>query len=354
MTALSTACMAFLLSLSPSLLQAGETRLETPDTFVSFTALAFSPDGRFLAGSRDGGEGLVLWNPKTGKISASLKGKAGLTLKWLAFSDDGKSLCGVDPDAGTAALWDMRSGRLLRVVSMGGKLFQHGGLLRLALSGNGRMLAAVREKVKTIEKYDFKLSGELTVWDVRTGRAKWKLPESNVQALAFSPDGKTLAAYTATPTDFKVNSAGTGATWRQKDRKLQLWAAGTGKPGRSNSVEGRVPYCLAFAHNGKKLAGINFGVLQLWDAENLKPSGGFEWADSRRVFNSFRFSRDGNKLARASLDWADVTDLETGKADVALTSKFPNFWSKNAFSPDLKRMACDRKGYIILDLAPGK
>ena len=342
-------CATILVPSIPAWPTCQDGKLEWPDEFSMFSALAWSPDGKFVAGARMTGGQVVLWNAATGKIRATLKRKGKDRLDWLTFSGDGKVLVAVDTGSGIAFVWDMRSGRLVRSFPLGGKIFGFAGHARISLGGKGRILATVGERIETIQGKDIQLSGTLAVWDLRTGRPKWKKGKSNVRTLAVSPDGKTLVTTTATPANFKISAE--GSSWEHRDPHLRLLAASSGKEGKGAALTGAGPQRLAVSPDGKTIAGLGFSRLDLWDAKTLEPTGGCNWGKGRSVFHSFAFSKDGKRVARAALEWADVVEVDGGEVLGLRKTSFPNFWTSAAYSPDLKRMACLRKGPILIDLS---
>ena len=67
-------------------------------------SLAFSPDGKTLA-CGNAKAGFLLWDVKTGKLAASLRGHA-RDVSAVAYSPDGKILASASAD-GTIDLWDV-------------------------------------------------------------------------------------------------------------------------------------------------------------------------------------------------------------------------------------------------------
>ena len=132
----------------------------------------------------DPGE-VKLWDTKTGKLVASLPvtiKEAGVLA--LAFSPDGKILAGsvgVLPNSqppGVVVLWDVAGRRELKTL--------HGHSARitaLAFAPDGRTLASGGED-RTVR-----------FWDVASGRETGRVDGNPgwVRSLAYSPDGKALA-----------------------------------------------------------------------------------------------------------------------------------------------------------------
>ncbi|MGQ9699766.1 MAG: WD40 repeat domain-containing protein [Candidatus Bipolaricaulaceae bacterium] len=118
-------------------------------------------------------------------------------------------------------VWDVTTGQLLYELSEPVK-----GLMWLAFSPDGKLLAASLLDSRTIK-----------LWDVASGEEVHAI-SSPVQALAFSPDGKLLA----------------GALHTLQDFRIKLWRVGTWEevlvlPGHTDVVS-----ALAFSPAGNFLA----------------------------------------------------------------------------------------------------
>jgi WD40 repeat protein len=180
--------------------------LEWQQTFPSHAhALAFSPDGKTLAaGCYDQRETVWLWDVAPRKQRDILVGNPkpfGLSHDayrgMVAFSRDGKLLARVSSDGGTfnrtgsLMLWDLAGGQ----VSLRGRHeLPAGGTYALALLPDGQVLTAAADGAPRLHGFE-KPGPDVWLWDTAARQAR-KLATGHggpVLALAFSPDGRTLA-----------------------------------------------------------------------------------------------------------------------------------------------------------------
>jgi WD40 repeat protein len=202
--------------------------------------VAFSADGRTLAIGTDNGSIRLLDMPG-GHERAVLRGHDGI-VRSVAFSPDARRLVSTS-EGRSIMLWDAKNG-----IAVGPLQLDRAGynmVLFAAFSADGRHVA-VGEASSEAE--------DVTLLDSETGQVSNRLigHDSGVQALAFSPDGRTLA------------TAG-------QDRSIKLWDwAHANPPITLNDGVGLVK-SLAFSHDGALLAfGGDDQALRVWDVAHRK------------------------------------------------------------------------------------
>lgn len=210
-------------------------------------ALAVSPDGKLLASIAQSTGELWLWDVGTSR-GARLLGTHLSNQKYvLAFSPDGKTLASADDRGESLTLWDVASRTKRRSLPVADMYIE-----ALAWSPDSRFLAVGRH-IHTMG---------VRVVDVATGAARAFDPQNGgtVTAVAFSPDGKTLAT-------------------QHKDAGLILWDVTTGKAWQQlGNEEVGVGRTIAFSADGGTLALVCHGR-EPWSTE---PAGVQFWDVSAR------------------------------------------------------------------------
>jgi serine/threonine protein kinase len=198
---------------------------------ISF--VAFSPDGQTLFGGSY--RKLKLWD--TGTWTLKREHDMGEINPAYALSRDGKLVATGGTNENSVKVWDAESGELKLTLDGHEK-----GVLALAFSPDGQTLAS--------GSYD----NTLRLWDVRSSAFKQALLEDSSNAVfsvAFSPDGRTVASGSY--------------------HEVKLWDAETGTLRRTLAAEGMgITYRVVFAPDGKTLAGASDGTVKLWDISSIK------------------------------------------------------------------------------------
>ncbi len=180
----------------------------------------------------------------------------------------------------------------------------------LAYSPDGRFLAAVSSS-----------SRSAYVWDLATGKLT-VLTEPGpygITDVAISPDGQVLAAADA-------------------DNHVYLWKLATDQPTATlaNPKAGGFPFGVAFSPDGKLLAsGESGGQTYVWDVATGRP---VKVLDGTSPIGGVAFSPDGKLLAaagRGALLW----DVATGRRYATLHDPDGDGINDVAFSPDGKVLA---------------
>jgi WD40 repeat protein len=343
-------------------------------------SVVWSPDGKTVATissvkAKDDrelpGSIVQLWDAKTGTEKLSLGIEENTALRSLAFSPDGQALAmshfqyqrDEKRHICKVKVWGTDKGELRLGVD---ESHEKGGSGQVVFSPNGKLLASVGCRLEPLKGEFERFVGEVKLWDAQTGKMVRKLDVvrerdfcNNFPSIAFSPDGKTIAAggarleYTkdmlpdnptldkpvgTSPsvhhevhlwdtqtgqeravltgpsdhiTSVVLSTADLLATASQ-DGVVHVWDAKTAMEKRNwAAYESCATVVLAFHPDGKTLASVSAkseGKVKIWDAQAGELKQTVE-CGRHRVFD-IAFSPDGRDLAIGSGNTVELRRFE--------------------------------------------
>jgi WD40 repeat protein len=145
-------------------------------------AIAFAPDGKTLA-TAGNDETIRFWEVPTGKGRPAPAGGHRGAVRTVAASKDGAVVVTAGGGESSIRLWDLASGKERRRIDASSTWF--GGTGAMALSPDGKAVATDKGAWDTA-------TGKFLLGP-RTKRTAFKGQDYSIEAIAYSPDGKTLA-----------------------------------------------------------------------------------------------------------------------------------------------------------------
>lgn len=190
----------------------------------------------------------------------------------------------------------------------------------LAFSPDGRLLAACAIGEGSTRE---KPIGEITVWDVSTGkhRATWRLDEAEPSALAFSPDGKKLycIAHQELWVRWDVSTGKKEGPFRPKEPREQDHPTYSG---------------ILISSDGKQVASTSAQSVTVWNATTAEEVVHRRW----KTRGEGVLSHDLRLVAVTNTQDVDLRDVRTGKLVRSLMDH-PGSISQTAFSRDDRFLA---------------
>ena len=369
--------------------QTVETVVQTGH-YAPVTAVCYSADGKFIATGSDD-KTVKLWRRTDGREIRTFQGNiSGISA--VEINRQGTSILSVS-DNGSLTVWDINSGRLLKQIKPDEDKFTCA-----SFNPDGT-------KIITGSRKSF-----ISLWEIATGNKitdikaiptdlnydkAYEFPEAN--SVAYSIDGKYIIAGVADYTAILFD----GSTLKEirKYKKENAWCSSciisavltpdnkyiissgsdsikvfetsTGKVVKVLYGQGGTAEGLSVSADNKYLAGIEYGVAELWDMKSwnkVMKTGDY----SERKVMSVALSPDGKEMITGNEKrTADVTGTEKGnlimtlkgylnQVDERILNDSYMYWAalvnEAKLSPDGKYIAVGRTGNNakIIDFTTGK
>ena len=274
-------------------------------------ALAFEPGGQLKALSIRGR--VQTLNPTTGHNDEGPR--IDLMQKWVspavlgAFSSDGQFVASVSGDRRTVKVFESRSGRELAA------LIGHDEVpVQVAVSQDGLRVAA------TERAHGPGARRSLRVWEAATGKslAHYRLAQPRVPrwhgAVAISPDGRQVAFDDYKPGNSPGNDENAQAIVRVSDAsgEQERFTVAAGEGGIAS---------LAFSPDGRLLAaGGSNGRVMVWETATGRRRF-IDWLELAPL--GLAFDPGGTRLAAAGRESVTIWDIKSGKGVLTLRAAPP-------------------------------
>jgi WD40 repeat protein len=305
--------------------------------------ISFSPDGKYLATANM--DGLpTIWDIETSSKVLSLE-TGMLPSKAIAYSPVG-GLLATGGDEGIVQVWDAKRRAELSTLNLGGIIHS------ISFSLDGKYLAAASE------------DGNIKVWDTGTGEIISNPPrQSGMYDIAFLADGRyatagqdgtirvwnprtgqqvlLLAGPTSTVISVDGSPDGKRIVTGAYDGSLRMWDATPGKELMTIPAHAEIVWNVIYSPNGSRLASASVdGTVKVWDSESGKLLLSMFGGDTpTNGFTSLVISPDGTLLASGDVSGKiTIWDIESGEVMTSL-KEHKNMVVGLAFSPDGMRLA---------------
>lgn len=283
--------------------------LDTRIMWDEVLGVGFSPDGKTLAAGSS--QETWLWETATWQSRAFLP-HGGTS---LSFSKDGRliALASSYRDPGEVVVWDIPAEKPRR-------LFQPrcGPIYALALSPDGKFVAASGYR-------------GLQAWDVASGAEALSCLGVLIQALAFAPHGRTLAA-------------------GDENGNISLWDLSTAKKTASRRAHTKNVDSIAFSQDGRTLVSHAWdGTISVYDMRPMRERSKTRLKTPTTDCVGFALKPDG-RMAAVITEGVRLYDATSGrelKTTASEAEERPRAWNA-AFSPDGGLLAAGVEGERLL------
>jgi WD40 repeat protein len=254
----------------------------------------------------------------------------------LLYTPDGKTLISAGHDP--VCLWDPATGKLKLTLSTA-----DAGAHKLAIAPAGDILACLRERRVPKQPPEYTLE----IWNTATATRLATLEGENVAAIAFSPDGATVAVATATPT---VGANTAAAATVGPAASVRLYSLSPVTPIATFPTRNFAGASLCFSPDGKRLACAQDHVIDLFDVATRRPLRTLKGPASGFV-TVMQFSPDAGTLSALvagqspTPDSAWTWDLSTGNGRSRI--QFDHPVRDASFSADRQTLAVRLLWYVF-------
>jgi WD40 repeat protein/serine/threonine protein kinase len=253
------------------------TSLPTPDNPVGSAVYSISEDGRMLATTN--GSKIALWDVGELRKLKEIESYAP-RINQVALCGNNKLLAMGSAD-GTLKVWDLsRDEEVFARRNLGNTDETQGGVLRVALSRQGKRIAAVVRSERT-EGWE----PIVQMWDLDTGR---ELNRFSGAAVAFSPEGSHIAI-----------GGGSAGVWWNRGKDYVPYSRGEGGVRVREIDSGRVVLTLAGPWSGPMVFSGDGSCLavggRIWDVRSDRIL--YELQRQDEQLTSISFSPDGTRIA---------------------------------------------------------
>jgi WD40 repeat protein len=288
--------------------------------------VAFSPDGKSVISCSDDNKA-KLWDTASGDLIRTFVPQEG-GINHAAFSPDGKIIV-VGLTNGKIIIFDAAGGDIIRTIDG-----HEDSVYAIAFSPDTHTFITGSED-KTIKLWDTASGNPIKTFIAPSGGANPGTYRSEVNSVAFSPDGRTIIS-------------GSG------DRTIKLWDLASGNllkifKGHAHSVES-----VAFSPDGETFASGSLDhTVGLWDISKNRRIRTFKHSD---IVLSVMFSPDGNSVVSIGYDKViKIWDAKKGRLSKNISGGL-SYSRSVAFSPDGKTVISggDNKKVKLWDVESGK
>ncbi len=297
----------------------GEKRTTVSVQTQRVANIVYAPDGNTIATARKQDHTVYLWDTATGKSKGTLQRVGRGSVQSFVYAPDGKTIATAGGWTGTfVQVWDAQT-----------------GAHKKTFTGHTKQVNAVAYSLDGKTLVSGSTDGTVRLWEVTTGAQKVVLGRTSwinflfpwlnppVNSVAYSPDGKTVAA----------------ASW---DRKLRLCDTRTTKLkatliGHTGPVD-----AVVYSPDGKTIAtagGWEDHTVRLWDARTGETTAVLT---GYTHISSVAYSSDGKTLATGGGSRSNslqLWDVPTRKRKTTYTEHTDGMLSSIVYSPDGKTLA---------------